>query len=401
MLSKDDFKSLADDFTAIARKRGYDNDFIKNFLAQLLMNTYRDNPETLSETFRAEIQQSLTSIETKKPAEKKESAISIHARKTKDIKAETSKVGKKLRDKNALPALFGKAGGEITTGYNKKKKKKEVKAIVNLSFDMEELKKRGFNVPALEFFTPFEFDVLTHAISMYSAGNEYASMAQVWRQMNVGSDKELTHKMRAKLIKAFDLLGCTRITINTTQEVEAGLNSRRRYSGVLLPNEILEEEIITINGEECHDVIHFFRNSPLYDYSEDKCQISNFEVAMLAIPGLNGTEQNILLTHYLARFYVEERNGHRSKKRGEKKNSSYTMLYSPIYEYLGANLNNRTITARIREATRTILSAWVEKGFIKGFQELTKDNQPPKPREKAAKIKVELYTFEELKALIE
>ena len=382
MLDDKIFKDFLRELVILMQKQGYQEQNILSALSQTLIKTYNEHPEMLPEGITNEIKQWTNTRKEKKPI------VNIHAHKAKSIKIETSKIGKKLRQKKAVPVLFDKDGGEITTGHYKKR---EVHAIVNLSYDKEELKKRGFDIPALEYFTPFELDALTHAISMYSAGNEYASMAQIWRQMNGGQDKELTQAMKTRLIKAYDLLGCTRITINSTEEAEAGYNTRRRYSGVLLPNEILEEEIITINGEQCTDCIHFFRNSPLYDYSEDKDQIGNIDVAMLSIPNINGTEQNILLAHYLARFYAEERNGHRNKKRGKKDNSSYIMLYSTIYEYLDVDTSNRTITARIRAATRAILNEWVKKCFIKNFQELTENNTPPKPREKVAKIKIELF----------
>ncbi len=335
--------------------------------------------------------------------EKTKPATESRTHKPKRIHLEVSKIGKELRNSDHRPDYYKKdeegtlRGDLVRTGFTRGKKKngryemKPVQSILMLDYNAEKLRQKGFDVPAFEYLETFDLEVLTHCVTLLKEGNEYVSAEMIYRLMNGGTDKELYPAMRERIYNALRRLDCTRIYIDATQEFEAGFNIRRHYEGALLPNEFLYDENISLNGQIVRDAIHFFRNSPLYDYSEAKEQVTSFPVEMLSIPAINGTEQNILLTHYLARFIIEASN--------DKNNLKPIRHYSLIYEYLDVEASNRTITARIREATRAILSEWVKRGFIKGFQELTEDDQPARPRVKVAKIRVELFKKKDLQAL--
>ena len=406
MFTEDNLKSFVHKFIILARKNGYEDDFIMKTLSQIINEIYRDNPDNVPEDIANEIKKALDARQEKKPA------INVHASKPQDVAIEVSKIGKELRNREHIQDYYehdeeGKLiGCPVQTGSIFPKGKKAPKgkkraipqpiySILMLDYDAEKLKQKCFDIPSIGKLAPFDLEVLTHCVTLYKAGNEYVSADMIYRLMNGGADKQLHTVMRERIYQALRRLDCTRIYILAEQEVEAGYNSKLRYEGSLLPNEIMYSECITLNGKEVQDCIHLFRNSPLYDYSEDKRQVSSLPVGMLTIPEINGTEQNILLIHYLARFIVEASN--------DNTPLNSTRSYRLIYEYLGVDSDNpqvlRNAQARIRATTRAILTEWARRGFIKGFQELTENNTPPKPREKVAKIKVELLSSKELQAL--
>ena len=369
------------------------------------IDTEEANQRILTVLEKAKKHQKVTT--EKRPAGGNKPAIFSHSRKPKSIHIEVSKIGKELRNAQNRPDYYDKdesgalIGGLVRTGETSEKGKKgryEVKpvhSILMLEYDAEKLKREGIDVPAFAYLTTFDLEVLTICITLLKEGNEYVSAEMIYRLMNGGANKRLTPAMRERIYNALRRLDCSRIYIDATQEFEAGKNTMRHYEGTLLPNEFLYDVNISLNGTIIRDAIHFLRNSPLYDYSEAKKQVTSFLAEMLNIPAINGTEQNILLTLYLARFIVEASNDNNDLKP--------IRHYSLIYAYLGVEAgNSQTIynkQAKIRETTRAIFSEWVKKGFIKGFQELTEDNTPAKQGTKVAKIRVELLSKKELQAL--
>lgn len=340
-------------------------------------------------------------VEKRAADEKAKPVIKVCTRKPKRVSIETSKIGKELRDPEHRADYYTRDDKGILRGHlvktgQKKKGRYEVKpveSILMLEYNSEKLREKGINVPAFEYLSTFDLEVLTTCVTLLKEGNEYVSAEMIYHLMTGGSDKQLYPAMRKRIYDALRRLDCSRIYIDATQEAEAGYNTIRHYEGALLPNEFLYDVNISLNGKIIRDAIHFFRNSPLYDYSEAKKQVTSYPVEMLSVPGVNGTEQNILLVTYLARFIVEASN--------EKNDLKPIRHYSLIYEYLGVDAHNRTLTARIRATTRDILSEWVKKGYIKGFQELSENNTPPKSREKAVKIRIELFSKNNLQAITE
>ena len=393
-ISRFDAQSLKEAMQKLAKAlNSIDTNDFNEKLTDLLMQTWKQQ--------KAKNQQEVTT--EKRPAVEKKPVIFSHSHKPKSIRIEVSKIGKELRNAQNRPDYYDKdesgalMGGEVRTGETSEKGKKgryEVKpihSILMLEYDAEKLKKKGIDVPAFAYLTTFDLEVLTICITLLKEGNEYVSAEMIYRLMNGGANKRLTPAMRERIYNALRRLDCSRMYIDATQEFEAGKNTMRHYEGALLPNEFLYDVNISLNGTIIRDAIHFFRNSPLYDYSEAKKQVTSFPAAMLDVPAINGTEQNILLTLYLARFIVEASNDNNDLKP--------IRHYSLIYAYLGVEARNATITARIRTVTRAILSEWVKRGFIKGFQELTEDNKPAKQGAKVAKIRVELLSKKELQAL--
>ena len=129
---------------------------------------------------------------------------------------------------------------------------------------------------------------------------------------------------RKKILDSIDKLRHSDIEIDATAEVNVGWNRKATYKGALIPSERVE--IININGQEVADCIHLFRNSPLYDYADNKNQVGRVSIKMLNAP-ISNTPENIELKGYLLREI--------SSMINPKSKLKPIIRYDTLYEYLG------------------------------------------------------------------
>lgn len=306
------------------------------------------------------------------------------------ILIERSNVGRKLSSKKAIPALYEHNDREILTGHTGKKNAKEVIAIVSLNF--EKTQEWAEYIPALKRLEPFDMVILTHATTLYDAGNRIISTDMLFRQINGGDIKQTTQAMRREIYDSFCRLGQTWLYIDASEEYKAGLNKKSEFRGALLPCGMVIGDTI-LNGQKAHDCIKIYDISPLIEYSKAKGQVSSIPLEMLKISGINYTKENIVILHYLYGTFADMRNT-------KSKRNKNIISYETLYNYLGVEGSNptqlRTIKARIRTTVRAILSDWAQRGFLKGFQELTTDNKPVRAGAKATKIHIDFPTEKEL-----
>lgn len=311
----------------------------------------------------------------------KEITPSIRTHKAKEVALERSKIGRLLTDPNKRDMLYDK-DRPVATG---KTRKADIIAIVNISFTKEEMNKYGISIPAIDRLTPFDLDLLAHISSLYEAGNSIITCEMIYSQMSGGRRVKVTPLMREKVYKSLARLRHTSININAKNEFDKQLNTEARFEGALLPNEILSGMNIALNGAgNVHECIKILDKSVLHRYAEGKRQISNMPVRMLDVKGINNTEENITIAHYLLRAYADMRN--------EKAKRNNIILYETLYKYLGVNGENeqtiRNKKGNIRKTVRAILNAWKKAGYLAGFEELDEEGQPPKPRAKIAKVRL-------------
>lgn len=322
--------------------------------------------------------------------------IKAFTHRAKSLMFDTTKAGRKLHDKEELTAICEGSIRFPTGETGSKKNPKPVKTVLTLSFaEMEEWKSL---LPANKKITPFALEILMHGITLKAAGNDWVSSTIFFTQMNGGKETIPTADMRHALYEALSVLACTRIKIDATQEHKAGLNTKDFYEGALLASSVRGREIITLNGSICTDAIHLLEQSPLIEYGLAKGQISShIPVGMLYTPGVNSTQENIVIKGYLTRAFADMVNPHNPIQP--------IISYDTLYNYLGVEGSNKQVIrnkkAKIRATVRAILSAWLEGGFTKGFQELTADNKRAKERVPVAKVKIDLLTLKEFKKKLE
>ena len=170
----------------------------------------------------------------------------IVAKSTEELKIERTKIGGLLVSRQKNQAFYDEKEVEIKTASLKKKD-----VITLVSLEIDELKRRGYCIPSIHKLTPFDGEILCAAISLYEMGNEYMSAEMVYRTM-AGNKKDikLTPQMKEEILNSFFKLSIVGIIIYAEQEVEAGLNTKSQYRGPLLANEIIENEVVSINGRE-------------------------------------------------------------------------------------------------------------------------------------------------------
>ena len=350
---------------------------------QDMIDLYRKNPADIPESIREHIKELAES--DSRPA------ITATTHKARTIMLDTTKAGRKLRDKDELPGLYDSLVRFTSAEYkNSKGGKNEVKTIISLSF--EQVKEWEQYIPAFKKIKPFDIEILTHAITLYDAGNRIISTDMLFRQMNGGKTQQPTQAMRREIYDSFCRLGQTWLYIDASEEYKTGLNKKAEFRGALLPCGMIIGDTI-LNGQPAHDCIKIYDISPLIVYAQFKGQVSSIPLEMFNIPKVNRTEENILLIGYMTRAYADMSN----EKSDRNKN---IIRYDTLYKYLGVEGSNpqiiRNKKAKIRATVRAILSAWIEGGFIKGFQELTADDKPAQERVPVAKIRIEFYTVKEI-----
>ena len=318
-------------------------------------------------------------------------AIIATTRKPKAVMIERSNVGRKLHHEDKLAQLYD-TGGTVTTKNKGRKDKKDIDAVVSLS--TQEIKEWTAHIPADKTLTRFDLEILNSAVTLFEAGNAIVTADMIFRILTGGKTQEPTQAMREEIYDSLFRLCCTGIVIDATEEFTAGYNGKKEFRGTLLPCGMVIGDTI-LNGKPAHDCIKIYDKSPLIEYARAKRQISNIPLGMRNVPNVNGTKENILLLGYLTSAYADMINPHSPVKP--------VISYDTLYAYLGVESNGkqgiRTIKARIRATVKQILSAWVEGGFIKGFQELTADNKPVKAGAKVAKIRLALFTKKEYDAI--
>ena len=299
-------------------------------------------------------------------------------RRSQELKLETTRVGRIIFEREektnfSNEDLYNRTAEdmpEVFTGTHPRNGRKEIFTFVSLK--IETLKQA---LPAISRLEPFDGEVLSSCISLYADGNEYTTPDMIYRHM-LGNKRvaKLNPKMREAILASLRKLRLTSIIIRAEQELEAGYSKKSRYEGVILPNEVIEDETVSLNGKNVRDCIHFFRNSPLYEYADDKNQISRIPVAMLDVPA-NNDKELIILKGYLARRYAEARN--QNSKLGN------IIRYDSIFAYMGIDSGNRKQTKRIRDTVKLILDTWKKAGYITGYEEI-------KEGRTIAKIKIKL-----------
>lgn len=311
-------------------------------------------------------------------------AVRTITRRSWELKLETTRVGRIIFEREeksgfSNEALYNRTAEnmpEVVTGTNPKNRRKEI--ITYVSLKIEDLK---HELPAISRLDPFDGEVLSACISLYAEGNEYVTPEMIYRHM-LGNKRgaRLHPQMREAILASLRKLRLTSIIIRAEQELEAGYSKKSRYEGVILPNEVIEDETVSLNGENVRDCIHFFRNSPLYDYADDKNQISRIPVAMLDVPADNDKEF-IILKGYLARRYAEARNP--NSKLGN------IIRYYSLFAYMGIDSDNRKHTKRIRDKVKLILETWKKAGYITGYEEIKEGRTIAKIKIKMPRKKVD------------
>lgn len=166
-------------------------------------------------------------------------------------------------------------------------------------------------------------------------------------------------KMRATLI---DIDWTKHALMNKLDEETAPKQVTVTVGGYLLPLEVIQ-----VDDGDIHQIMYRFIKEPVYlTYSRLVGQLITIPAEMLKLETVNMTPERIAIQHYMMRRIEIMKN-----KRNKFNN--HTMLFETIFEKCGViEITNRQTKARYVDAVEKILSEWVERKYIKGYQVTTK-----------------------------
>ena len=172
---------------------------------------------------------------------------------------------------------------------------------------------------------------------------------------------KMSEETRKKILRSVEKMSATRITVNASAEVEAGMIAKATYINYLIPSKRVE---IILNGQLIKDCIQLLDSLPLFYYANKKNQIASVDIKMLDAPIQNSAE-NIALK--LRRIMAI------SKSKYQKNNMNNVIRYDTIYQYLKIQAPNQNALnvkhKQIRDKVKKLLDFWKKEKLIKNYKE--------------------------------
>ena len=239
-----------------------------------------------------------------------------------------------------------------------KKKSVEVNTLVGLSYSGELSRK-------LARVNGYDKAVLNTICSIFQAGNQTMTLADIFRVMNGNTSKQPSQKQRDKILSSVKKLGATRIYLDISEEIERKyltINDSRVAKGVI------DEPLLhytgglfqTENGQEVY-AVSILKEPILMTYSKSKSQLVSFPISLLDTKSVSATDDIVAIREYLLQQITLMRNGLRDNK---------TILYESIYKSCGIEAPTDRMTAkRKKDAIKKLLDEWKQQGYIKGSKD--------------------------------
>lgn len=254
----------------------------------------------------------------------------------------------------------GKLSKELQSIFTESRGRKEL--TVKASIDFEELK--GIKLSD-ENITQYDKEVHDSIVSLVVDGeNKYITPLMVYRTMTGNPKAKLSKKNFNDIVNSIEKLSKIRVYIDATGEIKG-----RGYN---LEQPIFKENLIYTRGVsgiyngKVSEWIEILEIPVLYRYANSKNQVARMDIFLLNTP-INKNEENIRLQGYI-RDRIQAMKGSKLSK---------NIVYETVYKQL--NINNKTYKrlrdkqSKIRNTIKEILDYWVEKDFIKGYEENPKN----------------------------
>lgn len=222
--------------------------------------------------------------------------------------------------------------------------------------------------PFSDPLTEFDRAVLSVCISEYLAGNQYTTVAIIFRALigKVGEKSICLRKnQRAAILKSISKLMKTFFACDLTSSFDA-LNydfndTPKKIDSAILPAFRAE---VTINGQDA-DVIFFDRTSPFFDIANIKNQIVRYPAELLDVPDQNNTPLIMTIKNYIIRRISEIK---------LHKQLSPTVTFDDLFlkcRITGANSNKKF---DVRNTSLKFFQHLLHKDFITSFETLKTGN---------------------------
>lgn len=224
---------------------------------------------------------------------------------------------------------------------------------------------------------PFDYGVLSLALSEIATGNEIFTVRRLWQK--VGGGYNLPVEMEKRFLNSIERLSLTKLGINMSE-----INKKFKYSDkaeILIQNYLLPCKSLTvkINGQTT-TAFKILDTPPLLEIAELKWQIAKCDSSLLNIPKLKNTEKILILKIYLTERIISTKNSydkHKAHFIGKNKEGKpiykrakqqhKIILFSSVYRVCGMNEPTKRQQQQTRETITKILEHFKAKGLIKTF----------------------------------
>ena len=289
----------------------------------------------------------------------------VVSKKSSQYKFGISKVENVLFDEEKNPAIYAANEDEVSIKVNRTNSKKRIETLIYIDFN--DAKKNGITISNEERITAYDREVHNAVASLAAEGNEYISSSMIFQLLSGNTSDErnkMSEETRKKILRSVEKMSTTRITVNASAEVEAGMIAKATYVNYLIPSKRVE---IILNGQLVKDCIQLLDSLPLFDYASKKNQIASVDIKMLDAPIQNSPE-NIALKGYLLRRIMAI-----SKSKYQKNNMNNVIRYDTIYQYLKIQAPNQNALnvkhKQIRDKVKKLLDFWKKEKLIKNYKE--------------------------------
>ena len=253
-------------------------------------------------------------------------------------------------DKVNSTLWYGFPVGEVKDlkAESDKDSRKGKQASILLLLDFQAL--NGVNIS--RELTVYDKWVWNACANLNEQGHKAFTAEQIYQAM--GNEGRPNSKTKEKILDSVETLSRARVTIDNTEEHELYPNyDRLKATFPLLDTEIC---IAYSRGQIVEDAIRIIQSPKLFEFAEDRHQITKLPINVLESP-LNKTEDNLLLSDYLLMRISKMRNS---------KYITRTILLDTIYQK--CDIDSKMKRARLPEKIEKILNHYKELEWIKDFQ---------------------------------
>ena len=259
--------------------------------------------------------------------------------------------------------------GEFNLIISDRKSKKEVFTKVALDYDDKYVQFSGRGK-----YKPYDQEVYDGVVTLFAA-NEAAfkkegmlfTPAMVYRAMNGLTESENVSSSAVELVaKSLDKSRFIKTSIDFTEEAKLYNKNIEKtvFEGYLLNAEKVKAKV---NGKE-QDMYKLYRKPILYEYAQISGQIITVPIKLLNTKSkINSTEDVIIIRGYLIR-QIEWLKNEKTKR---NEHITYQSIYNEL-EISKIELKEKAYekkTAKIRSHVKAILGEWIEKAYIKQYDE--------------------------------
>ena len=285
------------------------------------------------------------------------------AKKVEHFKVSISKPDHIIFDIDKNPQIYEAADiKDVKFTVSGSSSKKKIETLFYIDFN--DAKENGITIFNEDRINSYDREIYNAVATLAAAGNNEFSPSMIFQLLsgNISDERnKMSPETRRKILKSVEKMSVTRVTIDASAEVRAGMIAQATFKNYLIPAEMTE---LRINGQLVTDGIRLLSRLPLFDYASRKRQVVSIDIKMLDTP-LPNTPENIVLKGYLLMRIASIMNS--------KNNMSDVIRYQTIYDYLKIQAPTpnalKVKHKQIRDKVKKFLDFWREVKFIKDYKE--------------------------------